>query len=184
MNHPTAVSEESSKKRGRPPAFSAKLEQLYRGYGFFDEGDTRRTNLNTIYVNRAFKVLALGDDLDDLSGPFGWLVIRETGKLRRTILGELGRILHPDDMREVATYICTVKPKARDAVVMIRGWRTGKPDREPDVDQLTSELLRQVDDYRVRVPATDWWQVLRAIDNARDAVAEIACSTDDDEATA
>ena len=87
-------------------------------------------------------------------------------------------------MREVATYICTVKPKARDAVVMIRGWRTGKPDREPDVYQLTRELLRQVDDYRVRVPATDWWQVLRAIDNARDMVAEIALSTDDNEATA
>ena len=53
-----------------------------------------------------------------------WLLSERRARL--PILTELGRIGEPEAIRHVAAHICQRKPRADEAVAMIRGWRDGK----------------------------------------------------------
>jgi hypothetical protein len=114
---------------------------------------------------------------------FAWLVSNEEairaghGKIRATIVGELGRIEDEQVMRQAAARICELKPSARDAVVMLRRLRTGKSP-EPNCLDLTKALIGCVNDYLKRHPEASWQLVRTALENAQDAVEESAQGDD------
>jgi hypothetical protein len=112
---------------------------------------------------------------------FEWLTSTEesinkgTGRLRFGILAELGRIEDDDALKAVATRVCELKPRNKDAVVMIRRWRTGKAPAGGALG-LTDALIRCINDYIASHPGTTWQMVRAALENAADAVEESAGS--------
>jgi len=111
-------------KRGRPslfdPAVSVKILALY------PEIKTGRGKLDVLYRTWAVQVL-----IDDER--FSWLcdsakmAAGVDGAWQPGILRELGKIGNKADLRGVALQICALRPKMHEAVVMIRGVRTGLP---------------------------------------------------------
>ena len=67
-------------------------------------------------------------------------IMSGNGHMRHTILAELGRIEDEDDLRSIARQICELKPGSKEAVAMIRQWRTGKSP-SGDAISLTNALI-------------------------------------------
>ena len=157
----------SKKKRGRPKLLDDSHLALVR---YATDAKTTRHQQNVHYSLRAIGMLS--------NDPrFKWLCDGKAmmkgaqHSYRPTILAELGRIENDDDLKAVALRICKLKPKVRDAVVMIRRFRTGKV-KEADSLQLANEILAIVNRYTGRYPETTAQQILTALTVARDAVIE------------
>jgi ATP-dependent helicase YprA (DUF1998 family) len=87
--------------------------------------------------------------------------------MRWTILAELGRIEDDADLLAVARVVCDAKPKARNAVRMVREWRLGRP-AQPRRD-LADELADTIDGYLARHPETPWAFVKESLATVYDA---------------
>ncbi len=155
------------RRRGRPMVHPEQLLNLARRYS---GASTVRGRQNFLYMTRAIRVL-------DYEPDFCWLVgTRDdinTGKkvIRNTILVELGRIEDEDDLKVIARQVCEIKPRCKDALVMIRRWRTGKT-LTGDAMSLTKAIIRTVEDYCAARCGTTLQIVLAALANAADAFQE------------
>jgi hypothetical protein len=151
-------------KRGRPKLLDEWIEEKLRDdWGPFA---TERTVQNAWYHIRAFNVLGFGDDAP-LDPFFLWLCDPErqrgpSGKVfRKTILTELGRIGDDETLIAVAREICDLKPKARDAVALIRRARLG--GGKPKPNQLGNEIIRAINAYQARYPSTTPAEIAAAL---------------------
>ena len=138
----------------------------------FPEIRTRRGQLNKMFGIRALRALRKDP-------AFQWLcsteqaISRGESKMHFSILAELGRVDDEDAIRDFAREMCKRKPRTKDAISLIRRWRTGK-DRSVDAIGLTDALIRCVNDYLVTHPNTTWQMVRGALANTLDAVEESA----------
>lgn len=173
----SGISENISEKprRGRPRLLSKELEQI----AIFKDGPycSPRTHQNGHYEIRALRVLDItGDQLPE---EYRWLMDPDKQRegrserqgYRKTILAELGRIDDDECLQAVAKRICELKPKTRDAILMIRRWRVGG-SKPADVRQLANEVIRTINDYLQRHPSTTHQQVLTALTEALEIVEE------------
>jgi len=132
-------SEKTSKKRGRPAAFSDAESAVLTGCGIGLECGTRRGKQNAWYRQRALCAL-------NWEPQFEWLVSTpETiaaggARMRCTILAELGRLGEPEAIREMAAVICEAKPLTARAVNILRGVRMGREIAEPPSGQRLIDL--------------------------------------------
>jgi hypothetical protein len=142
----------------------------------FPDVKTRRGRMNKAYEVRALGVLK-GDPR------FEWLVSTPEainsghGKLKVTILVELGRIEDDEDLKAIAEKVCKQKPKAKEAEAMVRRWRTGKAPKG-DAVGLTRALITCINGYLDRHPDTTWQMVRGALGNTLDAVEQSAALAD------
>jgi hypothetical protein len=159
-------------KRGRPPAFEAELVELYRRTFPQAKG---RSLMNRVYQGNALSVLK-----NDPA--FHWLTSNKaeiddgTGSMRSAILYELGRIEDADELRNVATMLCSVKPKTTAAVAMIRRCRHG--ERPASANALAHALSRCVNDYLAKHPSATWELVHQAMDILKMAVQDTESDSD------
>jgi hypothetical protein len=127
MNETTEIiSEAASKKRGRPRLMSTEYEKMLRGL-FGHEVRTQRGLHNVYYRQRALSVLGQYNEFKWLCDPEKM----ERGDLdcwKPSILVELGRIEDIQEMLNIATEICELKPKTKAAILMVRGLRLGRDD--------------------------------------------------------
>lgn len=157
----------SKKQRGRPRLLDKSRLALIE---FATDAKTLRHKQNVHYRTRALALL-----MEDKR--FLWLcdpVAMRAGKahsMRPTILSELGRIENDGDLESVALQLCELKPKVRQAIVMIRQWRTGKV-KEGDSLKLANEIIASVNGYIDRYPTTTASLILEALSTARAAVVE------------
>jgi hypothetical protein len=89
---------------------------------------------------------------------------------RTTILAELGRIDDNSAFISIARQLCRLKPKTRDAVMMVRRWRVGDKAKPGSADTLTDEMSRLVDNYRRRHPDITFSEMKAAINTTYRAV--------------
>jgi hypothetical protein len=159
----------TAKKRGRPKVFSDDYMRLNEAAGLFLDVKSTRGRQDIAY--RLCAVHVLGDDPER----FGWLCDlegMERGEKKAwkpTILSELGRIPNDEELKEVASEICRIKPKTKDAVTMIRRYRTGKT-APTNVLDLTLKITRTIDEYSASHPDTKWQDVYTALEGARNLV--------------
>jgi len=144
------VSENTGKrKRGRPPsmdkATEAKIDLL------FPRITTRRGKQNIDYQMYAEGVLK-----DDPR--FFWVVGNKEMKWKPTLLTELGRCIFDETIKIVALRICELKPKTKDAVAMIRSWRTGKSPKW-NVFDLGNHIINAINEYKRHHPGMPWSEV-------------------------
>lgn len=167
-----AISEKfSENRRGRPVVMSAEDEAILNAFGLFTECHTRRSKLNVFYRQRAIGILKDGD--------YKWLfdesaIMKGTdGKkhIQPTILTELGRIDDDEAMRDVALQICKLKPKTRDAVLMIRRVRTGGLPLG-DALQLANKIIHTINQYLHGHAGVTKEQVFDALATAKQSVDE------------
>lgn len=156
---PTISESDSEKpKRGRPRITSAMDDAFFR---HFFPGCGRRTATNHCHMHRAMRLLGRNSEAT-------WLYDAERTvagevKLRFTILAELGRIDDDDLLLEVAAELCRLKPKARDAIAMIRRLRGAQCEpKYSHTVALTYALLTTIEEYITRHEAT-WDEVESAI---------------------
>jgi len=167
QNLDTVAEDAPRRKRGRPVVHPEQLLNLASRYS---GASTVRGRQNFLYMTRAIRVL-------DYEPDFYWLVGSRqeisAGKklLRNTILVELGRIEDEDDLRVMARQICEIKPRCKDALVMIRRWRTGKT-LVADEMSLTKAIIHTIEDYCAARSGTTLQIVLAALANAADAFQE------------
>jgi hypothetical protein len=160
-----------------PPAYEQALQQLFPDIG------SRRHLQNVACRQRALALLS-----EDPA--YRWLCDPEAMQAkprpsaqkswRPTILAELGRIPGDEDLKAMAGQICQLKPKTRDAVLLIRGWRKGK-ESPGNARQLAAALVACINDYLKRHPSTTWSIVRAALDAAGDAVDQSAGAADGEE---
>jgi hypothetical protein len=118
-----------------------------------------------MYRQHAIEVI--WDDPDQ--GRFEWLIdgmperIGTGGRLKKsTILVELGRIDDDNELIAVALKICELKPKTRDAIAMIRRYRTGASPAG-DFFDLALAIERTLRDYAATHPSISLKDVKRAL---------------------
>jgi len=136
------------RKRGRPRTFNPELEQLYEAAGLFVDKNTRRSRLNTMWRQQAWGILF--NDAE-LVPRLTWLIenpesASEIVVKRFSVLSELGRIESPSAMKAIAIQLCELKPRARDAITMIRRYRLGR-SATGSHSQLTELLERTINTY-------------------------------------
>jgi hypothetical protein len=154
-------------RRGRPRRLSDTSMALYRST-WPDRTDRHRLNLH--YATTAMVVLA-----DDKR--FAWLYDRkkmkagERNSWRPGILAELGRIADPDDLRMVAAQVCTMRPKTKIAVALIRRWRLGKEEAR-GILSITVKLENAVNEHLQAHPSCSWEELETALEFVLEEVRE------------
>jgi hypothetical protein len=168
-----SVSEiQPGRKRGRPPVFREDEDDFIRS--FFPGITTKRGRMNRNYSIRALQIL-------DYAKPYQWLtstpdhVNAGTGKVRFTLLAELGRISDEKLLREAAREICRLKPATAQGVSMIRALR-GRQMPGGTIG-LTRAIVATVDRYLEAHRNTTMHMVFAALENARDAFAAASQKT-------
>ncbi len=166
------------RKRGRPKVISDFIEEcFYKPYVYSNSVKTRRGHLNEHYRFQALSALIVDEDgcIDPKSSDFEfkWLYDEDTlsqkkpRAYRKTILAELGRLQDPSLIRDVARQICALKPRAKDAVVMIRKRRlkqlSAHTSSEQNDVQLAKELIDAVLNYLKRYPGTPFSDIYSAL---------------------
>lgn len=154
------------KKRGRP----STVDYSYVRAIFPGIAATRRGQANLSYQQRAIAHLS---EMNEESVQLRWLfggtcdeiMGGKSGKMRRTILQELGRIDDIDDLVETALEICKLKPNARHARALIRSQR-GVHKESGNSDDLAAVLVKAMNGYLYDHPNT-------ATDVIRDALATV-----------
>jgi hypothetical protein len=151
---------ETVSKKGRPPKFPPQV-RAYLTKLFRDEVRTERGRLNICYRQRALKAIWAAKD-----PKLNWLGEREkmaagTGRMKGTILIELGKIDDEQELIAVAKEICALKPNSKDGVRRIRRYRLG--ERTGNSVDLANEILRTLNDYRKQFPKTTPQEVLEAL---------------------
>lgn len=150
--------------RGRPRA----VPKLLLEYARSTQPDVRsRRGLQDV----AYRHFAMGRIVDEPD--CRWLMAEGSG--RRTILTELGRIGDSDELVALAKAVCASKPKARDAVRVIRAHRLSlnSHGRAPAVShtiRLADALCGVINDYRTRHPDTTGQDVWDSLENVRAAI--------------
>lgn len=162
------ISETASKKRGRPCVIDDLIEKELE---LFPEVHTRRGKIDL--WNRLFALHFLEDNprflwLADFKkmeagAPHAW---------KPSILSELGRIKNVEDMKAIALQICELKPKTKEAVCMIRRWRTGKKP-SGNVWDLGDKITKAIDKYIMSHQGITWDQVKTALDNVYGVIDEL-----------
>src|ERR1035441_9352710 len=115
---------ENKTHRGRPRCFSEEFETTMTAIGIGINHTTRRGKVNRYYAQRALSALKDEPGLDWL---FNFAQMKAgIGRVRWTILSELGRVQDLDTMLDMAEQLCGEKPKATVAVSMIRELRTDR----------------------------------------------------------
>lgn len=140
-----AISESASKKRkrGRPKVMSPEMQKLTDFLS--PDVRTQRGKQNVYYRNLASSIL-----YEDKR--FSWLADGDKmeagiiGSWKPGILSELGRIIDLDDMKAVALRLCELKPKTKEAIAMIRGFRLGRTTK-PDYMKLLIHLENSYNAY-------------------------------------
>jgi hypothetical protein len=152
-------------RRGRPCVIPEETRAQYAAMGLFDDITTERSRHNVYYRQRACLVLQITDPV--ASAPFRWLADIEAmrrarnKRWRATILTELGRINDEDQLRAIALAVCERKPRAREAITLIRKLRR-RATGNGTADGLRRELIRQANDYLARHPGMPWSAVAKA----------------------
>jgi hypothetical protein len=100
---------------------------------------------------------------------YPWLM--DETKAKWSILTELGRIDEdcPELFDDALSWVTSKKPKVKEAVSMLRGFRTGKFPA-PSTLRLLDDLLRTVNRYVARHPDTTRTQIEKALEGLLDAV--------------
>ena len=155
----------SKNPRGRPRLLDATHLALAE---FATDAKTLRHKQNVHYRACAFAVLMHDERFLWLCDPKAMQESRPHS-FRPTILAELGRISNEDDLKAIALRICEVKPKTKEAVVMIRRWRLNRSGKG-DALKLANEVIATINDYLARYPETTDEQVLTALFTASDMV--------------
>jgi len=141
------------RKRGRPAIFTdeqmALVQQLY------PHVKSRRGQVDLAYQVDA--TLALGND-----PAYRWLYDPAAKMVRSSILAELGRLGHPEDIKAAARWICETKPKTKQAIVMVRSARRGGPPK-PSAKALAAAVFQTVERYRWEHPTMPWTAIVEAI---------------------
>jgi len=159
--------------RGRPRVLSVDYEKMIEQHGLFEGNFSRRGRINVFYRQRALTCLIYQNEEE--AGLFEWIADGEAMKRgaakswRQTILCELGRITDEVAMRSIAKQLCELKPKTRDAVIMIRQYRTGKKS-VGSVDSLVNEICQKLDDYKQRHPGFQFSQMQDALNKVNSIV--------------
>jgi hypothetical protein len=144
------------RKRGRPQLLHPKLRAIYAQD---QQYASERTIQNTSYHIRAFALLQ--------EEPWAeWLIgytskEGKPGKVRKTILAELGRLDDDTDLVMMARAICASRPNTRDALARIRQFRLG--GRLGSISQLTELLRRTVDTYLCEHADFSWAEAQLAV---------------------
>lgn len=103
-----------------------------------------------------------------------WLVNEETA--RWSVLTELGRLREQrgdEAFWEAVEWVLENRPRVKDAVATLRGYRTGKSPPSGEAG-LHREMVKFVNAYLVRHPGTSWLQVEEALRLTLRAVEERA----------
>jgi hypothetical protein len=136
----------SETKAGRPSLMGVEQEAFLIASGLVTNSTPRRSKMNVFYRQRAVGILFEGD--------YKWLfdeekIMADGGDKhwKPTILTELGRIENDDDLRAVASQLCERKPATRDAVLMVRTFRTGGLPVGDSI-QLANEVIQTINRYR------------------------------------
>lgn len=169
------VSKNRRPKPGRPRVLAPEYEQALQQ--LFPDVQSHRHLQNVACRQRALVLLS-----DDPA--YRWLCDPEAmqqGKRlspsqkawRPTILAELGRIPDDQDLKAMAGRICQLKPRTKDAVLLIRRWRKGQ-ERPGDAGSLAAALAACINDYLKRYPSTTWSMVRAALAAAGAAVEQAA----------
>lgn len=151
------------RKRGRPPLLPADVMAKLRAR--YPDVTTRRGLLNVYYRTEAMDVL-------HEDARFHWLTDSGRPKWKASILTELGRTGDVERMRIMAARICELKPRVKEAVAMIRGWRMGKKGEGSAAD-LAAAVAGAIDLYLAGHPKTTWRQVRVALGNTLAVIDEI-----------
>jgi hypothetical protein len=109
-------SKDFPKKGGRPRIFDSQMEAVLEG-SFPDK--THRSLQNKFFLLRAFRLVKNDPALK-------WLYDKEAQTIKSVILTELGRIAGDGDLLNLARQVCTLKPRTRDGILLIRTWRKSK----------------------------------------------------------
>lgn len=108
-------------RRGRPSMLSAEQEQMFRQFVGIPDDATHRTVQNGFYWGRALGVLGGASPSDEDQKRWGWL-LRTNGHCRKSIVSQLGRVRCEIALRIFADRLCELRPKAQEAVQMVRRW--------------------------------------------------------------
>ncbi len=158
------------KKRGRPSILTFPNDEKYlRGIGENRVKDIRTLH-NLHYQARATRLLGLAKT-DHPKFPYHWLT-NPAGQVfgksmqstyKATIIAELGRIKDKDDMKSAAKEICRLKPKTKDAVKMIRGWRLGRGPEVPSLEAMLHDTAEKYIEKYPNVTRKDAQEVFRIL---------------------
>ena len=156
MSGTTAI---RKRRRGRPQVIPAGMEEeVVRAAPHVR---TPRGRQNVYY--RTLAQEALADD-----PKCAWLA---TGPAGATILAELGRFQDPAAMRAAAREVCRSRPKAADAVAMLRRQRLGREARG-DAKALAALLDRTLRDYLRAHPGVTWEEARNAVVGVLEEISE------------
>jgi hypothetical protein len=154
-------------KRGRPRAFDkAEVDNVRT---LFPEVTSERGQVNRCYGIKALVVLNYAE-------PYQWLtstpelINAGRGKIRFTLLAELGRIGDEDLLRRAAAEVCRLKPSTAAGVGMIHAWRGRQ--RPGGIVGLANVVIAAVNRYADVHHNTTLPMVLAALDRAKAAFVE------------
>jgi hypothetical protein len=155
------ISENPQRKRGRPckiPEWERRLAHEGR-----TAGRSPRQQNNDIYQTRALAQL-----MQDPGQRFGWLcsdesaVMRGEGRMRNTLLSELGRIDNEQTREMLALMLCETQPTTREALRVLRRVRL---QRVPLGNrwQLAEVIRRAIHTYLGEHERLPWADVRQAL---------------------
>lgn len=154
----------AKRKRGRPALFDPEtMDAARKAFGGLTTDRGRQDRYYAYVAHNALGEHAATD--------FPWLC-GDALKIRWSVLAQLGRLGDEHTIRKCAKSICEAKVTARDAVRIIRKWRTGK-FAKGDAVKLAAMVCRTVDEYRKNHDC-DMGTILAAMDLAVDACQEVA----------
>jgi len=165
-----------ARKRGRPAVLDEATIEVARR--FFPEVQSERGLRDVAYRLQAINVLT-----EDAA--FAWLADSKTmmedgdGGWKPGILTELGRLGHShgvETMKAIARQLCEFKPKTKEAIAMIRRWRSGLATAASCLE-LTDKLGATINTYVREHPDTTFMQIRGALRNAMDLLDEPADAT-------
>lgn len=161
----TEVTSETKRREGRPARFSDETMAFVAT--LYPEVHSRRGLVDIAYRQRAIEVLKVIPACHWLCD-FEGMVQGNDSAWQPGILMELGRIDDIDAMIAIAMQVCERQPSRKEAIHLIRRYRTAA--RPPLPDQLTTEILGVINGYIRRYPQTTWPEVHDALDLAQGAV--------------
>lgn len=151
---PAEEYEQKPRRRGRPrvtPAFFDENAPMLFGF------KSRRTEVKRY---RGLEVMTLLNEQADGAKRFAYITGPDT---RWEILAELGQFTSTAKILEAATTICELELKVKDAVAILRWWRTEKASPGDPV-ALGREIERLIRNYKLRHPATSNEQIHDALE--------------------
>ncbi len=161
----SVISENVSKKRGRPSVFTDDEVAFAKGF-LSPDVRTHRQRQNVLYRQRAISVI-------DDDAQCKWLWDRESsrrgdGVMKATILSELGRILDPDLLLTTARLASKAKWPTRKAVAAIRRVRGVRQDLGSN-DGLVRAIHSAINQYTDghHDLADGWDTIFSALDTVR-----------------